>query len=222
MPNILFPNVPNVAGVPPLLRKISTIGTAVAGAIAVVNKFGSLSNWLAPKWGIFYADDLTPVLVSDSVVSVDYRNESRISDFPVEAGSFGSFNKVATPYDARVRLSCGSDAASRAAFLQSLELVVASTNLYHVVTPDKTYLSANIVAYDYRREQRAGAGLIVADIVLREVRQIALSMYSNSNAISPDKAAYPSSVSPYNFGQVQAAAPNTTQAALFGPTTSFT
>lgn len=221
MPNILFPNVPNVAGVPALLRNVSNIGTAVAGALAVVNKYGSLSNFLAPKWGIFQADDLTPVAIADSVVSVDYHQDSRISDFPVEAGSFGSYNKVATPYDARVRLSCGSDPATRAAFLRDIELAVSSTTLYHVVTPDKTYLSANIVAYDYRREQHAGEGLIVADIILREVRQIALSMYSNSNAISADKAAYPSSVSPYSFGQVQAAAPTTTQSALFGPTTSI-
>ncbi|WP_048996439.1 phage baseplate protein [Burkholderia multivorans] len=218
MPNILFPNVPNVAGVPPLLRKVSTIGTAVAGAIAVVNKFGSLANWLAPQWGI-YDQNMQPVLVADSVVSVEFHNESRISDFPIESGSFGSYNKVATPYDARVRLSCGRDEASRQAFLATLDAVAASTDLYHIATPDATYYNANIVAYDYRREQRAGAGLIVADVILREVRQIAMSMYSNSNAISADQAKDPGSVSPYSFGQVQAYQPTTTQAALFGPTT---
>src|SRR5574337_124086 len=97
MARIPFPNVPNVAGVPALLRNVSNIGMAVTGALAVVAKYGSLSNFLAPKWGIFRADNLTPVVIADSVVSVDYRNESRISDFPVELGSFGSYNKVATP-----------------------------------------------------------------------------------------------------------------------------
>jgi hypothetical protein len=220
MPNILFPNVPNVAGVPALLRKVSNVGTAVAGAIAVVEKFGSLSNFLAPRWGVYDAS-LNPVAIADSFLGVDYRNDSRISDYPVEQGAFASYNKVATPYEARVRLSCGKDEASRTAFLAAIDVAAKSTNLYSVVTPEATYLSANITNYDYRREVHNGAGLIVVELSLREIRQIAKAAYSSSGA-APIDSSQTSSVgaaSPYNFGQVQATAPTSTQSALFGPNT---
>lgn len=217
MPNILFPNVPNVSGVPALLRNVSNIGTAVSGAIAAVEKFGSLANFLAPRWGVFDSNH-NPVAIADSVISLDYRNDFRVSDYPVEQGGFASYNKVATPYEARVRMSCGKDAASRAAFLAAIDAASKSLNLYSVVTPDATYLNATIADYDYRREQHNGAGMIVVDLSLREIRQIALAAYSNSNAISADKTNSVGAVSPFNFGQVQATTPTTTQATLFGPT----
>jgi hypothetical protein len=217
MPNILFPNVPNVSGVPPLFRNISNIGTAVSGAIATVEKFGSLANFLAPRWGVYDAS-MNPVAIADSFLGVEYRNESRVSDYPVEQGSFASYNKVATPYDVRVRLSCGQNEVARTAFLTAIDAAFKSLNLYSVVTPDATYLSATIEHYDYRREQHNGAGLLVVDLWLKEIRQIALAMYSNTNAISANQTNSVGAVSPYNFGQVQAASPTATQATLFGPT----
>ena len=53
------------------------------------------------QWGIFDQSG-DPVITADTIVEVGYRREYRISDFPVEEGSFASYNKVQTPYDVRV------------------------------------------------------------------------------------------------------------------------
>jgi hypothetical protein len=222
MPLINFPNVPNVAGVPALLRNVSNIGTAVAGAIAAVKSIGSLSNFLAPKWGVFNASDNSPMLDADSFVGIDYRNDSRVSDYPVEQGSFASYNKVATPIEIRVRLSKGGSESDRTAFLVALKKAQASTNLYNVIVPEGAYRGFTLVSYDFRRESHNGAGLIIADLAMREVRQVAVASFSSSNGAAPISASQTSSVgaaSPFSVGQVQASVPTTTQAALFGPNT---
>lgn len=152
----------------------------------------------APRWGIYLGS--APVLIADSVVSLSYKQESRVSDYPQELGAFQAYNKVATPYDSRVKMSCGGTVAARAAFLAKLESIVSpgDLNLYSIVTPEKTYLNANVHRYDYERTAAAGAGRVVAEIWLTEVRVSAAAAFSNTAA--------PSGSAQVNGGQAQAQA----------------
>lgn len=182
-----FPNVPQVPGVPPLPRSISfptpnVFNPHTPSVEAPTLRSDSRAITAAqattktPQWGIF--DGSKPVVVADSVIGVDYRHEFRVADYPIEEGGFESYNKVATPYEARVSLAKGGTDADRTTFLNSLETVLASLTLYSVVTPEKSYAKANVVHYDYRREQKHGATLITADVWLAEVRVAAAPAFS--------------------------------------------
>jgi hypothetical protein len=195
------PDVPFSNGVPAVFRDptrvVFTIRLIEADVLTVLRTFGP------PEWGVFSTAG-APVLIPDSIVAVDIRREWRISTYPVEQGGFQSFDKVQLPGDARVRMSV-SGALARGPFLEQLDQVSKSLDLFTVVTPDAVYPSVNIIHYDYRREQRSGASLLSVDLWLQEVRVTAQTQFTNTKA--PEGAANAAG------GNVQGVTPTTAQTA---------
>ncbi|MDE2467647.1 MAG: hypothetical protein KGL35_02605, partial [Bradyrhizobium sp.] len=79
----LLPGMPALL-VPPSINALnSAINTA-----ALLQADGHIQQSLfsAPKWGLYLKG--VPVLTADSVSSVEFRNESRISNYPQENGAF--------------------------------------------------------------------------------------------------------------------------------------
>ncbi|MFL9999152.1 hypothetical protein PQR34_48040 [Paraburkholderia sediminicola] len=96
MPLIEFPDVPPMAGVPDLNRLPLAVGvlTGITPAIQGLDYFNLLPADV-PQW--ILADDQGNALVTpDSVVELGFRGEQSIPSYPVEAGSFAAYNKVAT------------------------------------------------------------------------------------------------------------------------------
>ena len=132
------------------------------------------ANSTSPQWGIFDQNG-EALIAAESVIDFDFAKEFRILDYPVEGGSFKSYNKVERPGDIRMKFACGSGdptsaLSNRTEFLASIGAALTSLSLYSVVTPEATYPNYNVVHYDYRREAKNGVTLIVADIWLNEVR----------------------------------------------------
>ncbi len=172
-------------GVPALMLPpgLNALNSAVDTATIITADVGTVRRLFnAPKWGLYLKG--RPVITADSVSSVEYRNESRISNYPQEAGAFQSYNKVALPFYARVMMNKGGTEAERAMFLAAVQAAAESLDVYDVVTPEITYTGANIERYDYRRTSRNGAGLVSVDIWLTEVRSGAQSTLSVSAAPS--------------------------------------
>lgn len=136
-------NVPNVPGVP-ALNSYSTnnIELLTADAAIVISAF-------LPVWGIYYNGFpvIWPATVASSVIGsvlapigqvasllgipnllpvfastieFDFDQEWTIGDYPVEQGSFQSYDKVQLPFECRVRMACGGPTSQRAAFLNSI------------------------------------------------------------------------------------------------------
>jgi hypothetical protein len=178
----IYPDVPDAAGVPAVRRlTASTVAPEPALASDSIEVIGTAKN----QWGI-YTKDNAKVLDADSVVSVSYDAEYRIADFPIEEGGFESYDKVALPYQARVVLSKGGTIADRRAFLAALEEVRADLNLYNVVTPERTYLNANIARVSIDRSREQGANLITAEIILQEIRENAAATFTASQPSAAD------------------------------------
>lgn len=167
MPNIPYPNVPALPGVPALAR--SNNAQFVAAALTIVGEILPL-NLFGTTWGI--VDENGSALLSpDSFVDFEYREERKIPTYPLEEGSFQSYNKVALPFDCRVTVSCsGNGKMSKESFLEAIEKLLNSLTLCSVVTPNTTYNSCNLVHVDYRREARQGATLLLAQLWFQEVR----------------------------------------------------
>jgi hypothetical protein len=219
-----YPAVPKAPGVPPMVKVFEALDvvTILAADAALLVK-----SFAAPSWGIFEQSG-TPVIIGDSVVALDVRREYRISDYPVEQGGFASYDKVATPADVRVSFAfsgkgslltslstggalgaifTGQDpaAAGRSAYLTTLEAAAATLDLYTVVTPEYNYASCNIVHFDYRREARNGATLIIVDVWLQEVRVSATAAFTQTQT--------PAGADPVASGTVQTSTPSVAQSA---------
>lgn len=226
LPNLIvpaFPNVPNVPGVPPVprsaLNAISQYGglgglpltlssaVSVAGSLIAADSVSLPAQNPPPVWGIFDSSN-NQLATWDSVLGFEFRAESKVSDYPQENGTFASYNKVKVPYDARMRISKGGASADRASLLQAIDAAKNSTSLYTVVTPEITYPNASIVHYDYRREHREGATLLVVDIWMEEIRVTAVKTFSNSAA--------PAGRDPVYAGPLGATVPSNSQLLQIG------
>jgi len=131
------------------------------------------------QWGIFSQTGAV-VLQADSVFSVEYEHDYRVSDYPQEQGAFESYNKIQVPWQAKVVFLIGAD---RELFLVSVENAVASLSLFVVVTPEFSYPSANLTRVSYRRIAKAGgASMIMVEVWCEEVRIVQTGQLSNTQS----------------------------------------
>ena len=138
-------------------------------------------------WGVFNEYGI-PILLADNVMSLKYANSSRISQAPIEKGSFASYNKVSNPYKATVQLSKGSGGTLlRGAFLAQIETLANSTLKFHIITPEFVYTNACIIGYDTARQASEGAQLIKVNLHLEEIREV-IVQYDTEEVKNPDDA----------------------------------
>jgi hypothetical protein len=194
-----YPNVPKAPGVPPVQRALQVAETAI---ILAADAVSLLSLFAGPKWGIFDKSG-NPVIVGDSVKSIAVKKGYRIADYPIEAGSFASYNKVEAPFDAQCVFTKAGGDGERAVFLATVQDAVASLNLFSVVMPEFTFASANLTSYEIEREARNGASLLTVAIGVEEVRITATSTFTSTQT--------PSGATPASGATVQAAPPSSEQ-----------
>lgn len=166
----LIPDIPMVPGVPALLRGAAPLLNALGNISHISNVLsGLLLGPVDETWGVY---DLAgnEILQADTIVAIDYRNGSRLVDYPLEAGAFETYNKVANPFDVVVTAAAGGSEGNRHAFMATLKTLQASLDRYVVVVPEGAYYGVNMERFDYRRENRNGSHLIVANLYFREVR----------------------------------------------------
>lgn len=179
VPKAVYPLVPFAPGVPALLRNgAKIIDTLTFNTLGIGDALDSVIGSGKPQWGIFTSSG-DPVALAESVVSMEFENTMRVSNYPIEGGKFSSYNKVNDPYSITLRMTCGLGEEERAAFIFSVESASKSLELYTVVTPETTYLDANIVAVGYRRDSENGANKITYDIRITEVREVAASAFAS-------------------------------------------
>lgn len=194
---------PNLPGIPPLAA------LPAAGAVLVSGVLSNLLDSLRPVWGIFDATGKVKKLSPDSFLSIDYRNSASLPTHPVEQGGFSTFNKVKTPYSITVRVTKSRTLAAsgtkddRSAFLNTLDGMVQDTLLYTVVTPEKTYPNANLEDFDYKREVRGGAELIVAALHFTEVQYAVKTAATSGSSSDATGTSSPSAQAPVDGGMVQ-------------------
>jgi hypothetical protein len=200
-----FPAVPNLPGVPALLRQVGAVlpiqVTAIADALG-------LSSIFPPAWGIL-DENGTPVLVGDAVAGIDFHQEFRVSDFPIEEGGFSSYNKVQTPFSVRIGFSVGGSDSARSEFHSKVQAAVSSLKTYTVVSPEVVYLGVNLTRWSYRRDDRRGAGLLNIDIWCEEIRIAASPSFSKATQSA-------SSQDPSDQGVVQPETPSASESGASG------
>jgi hypothetical protein len=171
MANIVIPGLPNLPSFADFVTDIPVLTKDL-----IPNPFQSGQ----PDWGVYL--DGQRALVFDAFLSIDLRKGWAIADYPIEKGSFESYNKVSLPFDARVKFASGGSEENRQALLDQVDAMSKTLLLYDIVTPEAVYKSVNIQHYDYRRTATNGVGLITVEIWFLEVRVSANSSYVTGSA----------------------------------------
>lgn len=223
IPKSLFPNVPKLPGVPQLARS-NLFPAGPPPILGLALALGKLwqSIFAQPQWAIYRSqkseepetdDDgiqtvtvvakRLPVVKPDSFGEFSYRNEWSVSDFPVQEGGFASYNKVNNPFEISVRMYHGGTKQGRAKFLESIEAIAGTLDLYDIVTPERTYLNVNVTRYEVtRRGPRGAYFLSEVDLYFREIRFISASY--TTTATETQNARDPSAAPVVNTGTVLA------------------
>lgn len=198
-----FPIVPMLPGVPALLRDPAAIintGTSLLPGLPV-SLLGHEGNFLLdnvllladnqglfdvgqklPQWGLF--KDGEPVVTADNVLALEYTSNWNVANYPIEQGAFESYDKVNDPFKARIRFSSGGTEQNRQQLIGDIAAIAGNLELYDLVTPEVSYSSVNIERFDYVRSAKEGAGLIVIDVMVTEVRTTAVAEFTNTKSPS--------------------------------------
>lgn len=190
-------------GVPPLLNQIGAISNPVALLFADAKIVSGLFSNVV-QWGVFLDGKLA--INADSVVSVEVKKEYHVPNYPQENGAFQSYNKVQLPQDTRVRITKGGSQSDRVPFLATLDDIVASLDLYDIVTADNTYHNANITRYEIRRTAESGVSMLTVDLIFTEIRNKATAQFISTATPSGAKAASTGAVTPATVVADKAAA----------------
>lgn len=177
----MIPGLPNIPDFKGLVTSSSDALISFGGASLIRMVFGN-------QWGI-YSQFGIPILLADTVYSLNYQNASQVAQAPVEKGTFASYNKVQNPYQSSVVMAKGGgDPTMRGLFIAQLEALSNSTLLFHIVTPEFVHRNAAIIGYDYARAPNSGARMIVANVHLEEVREVSVSYETKETANPADSA----------------------------------
>jgi hypothetical protein len=159
---------------------------AVTGVLLVEDLISAFSGIFGPQWGIFL--DGIPIVAAQSVMSFEFRQDWTIANYPIENGSFQTYDKVEVPFVTKVRFNQGGSLSDRTNFLNSIAAIAGDFNLYDVVTPEFIYLDCNITHYDYRRTANQGLGLITVDVWLQQIIVAPGIGFQTANLQSPTAA----------------------------------
>jgi len=165
----LFPNVPDLPGVPPLARTLGTEAVAAIGMLDPSLEASIFGGQQAEQWGIVDSS-FNFVLQPDSIVRFERDQPFQVSDYPVEQGTFSSYNKVKIPFSATVTMAKGGSTAERQAFLDAVGAVQGSLTPYYIMVPEGTYEASTIDRVSYERRASSGAAFILAHIHFTEIR----------------------------------------------------
>lgn len=201
-----FPDVPFTQGVPAVQRVVGQIAQVVSGLASLMTAdspvFGLFQDGDS-QWGLFDQDG-QPVIDAEVTYGMDYRREFRVADFPIEDGKFASYNKVQLPYDVRMTFVQAESVDSRSGFLQQVDDICNTLDLFTAVTPEASYDNVNVTGYEYRRSTHSGVSMLTVEVYCREVRLVKQGQFS-------DTKQDPAAVETQNQGAVSTAEPNVTQ-----------
>lgn len=138
-----------------------------------------------------------------SVISVDVLNEGQALSYPIEEGSFMSYNKVQSPLDIQVTLAKMGLPFEFADILKTLDKYQAEALKLMVVTPSAFFDSMTLESYAHRHDQRRNSNMLTVDLHLIEVKEVQ-SQTTNVEVSSPKNQ---TSAGKTNMGKQQAKAP---------------
>lgn len=227
MPTIPYPDVPDYSGVPSIPRM--TAGSPAINISLATGQGVSTGGAQEPKWGIYSATDNSPMYTPEagetlSTFSFDYSRQTTVSTYPVEQGSFASYDKIWSPANPIVTLAFSGSESGKRNLLSILEAACLYPVLWNVYTPDAEYDGYTIERYSYRRMATKGATMLLIDVSLKEIKQVTASYSdvaaatvtppsgntssSGGSAPTTPNAQSPAAATPASNGQVQPATPS--------------
>jgi len=132
-------------------------------------------------------------------LDLDSSKNGQVSEYPIEEGSFASYNKTQSPCEMRVTLGMEGDPADLDHALHRLDEYQRKASLLIVSTPASLHENMTLVSYSYKRTKENNAGMLVVELSLKEIREVQTQVMTT--VITEPKN--PTSASSKKTGQTQ-------------------
>jgi hypothetical protein len=160
----------------------------------IIPSVAKLQNFLRSQlpgifgtWSVYDTNTMRPICSFDTFYGFSYTKKNTVTEYPIEQGSFATYNKQTAPFNAGViliksGLNFNSD---RKRFLDTLEDYCDSTKLVDIATPSKTYIGCTLGGLDYKHMPDDGADLLVVSLDIKQIKE--LVPISSANLITSPK-----------------------------------
>lgn len=125
----------------------------------------------APTWTLQDEGGETAVEF-DVFLDMDFAGQNAVAHEPIEQGGFASYNKQDSPKEIAVTLACTKMYMSQQPVLENLDKLASGIQKLSLATPSSEYKNLNLEGYTYRRTEDAGAGMLVVELKLVEIREV--------------------------------------------------
>ncbi len=128
------------------------------------------------EWTLLDAQGGTAVAFT-SFIELDVTNSGQVTSYPVEEGGFINYNKTQSPLEIRVTLGFQGSNSDFERVLAQLDEYRREAVTLAVSTPSALYESMTLQSFSYKRGLQNNAGMLVTELNLTEVRQVAPQSY---------------------------------------------
>lgn len=177
---------------------------------------------LAPVWTLQDEGGGTAVDF-DVFLDMDFAGQNSVAHEPIEQGGFASYNKQDSPKEITVTLASTKMYFNQQPVLEALDKLAQGTQKLSLVTPSSEYKNLNLEGYSYRRTEDAGAGMLVVELKLVEIREVEVKKKTTAsespksqNSKPVEKSKNPSNDSKAKTGRTQTQPPKKTAAREVG------
>ena len=146
---------------------------SISGAQAVI-----ANTWpdYFGAWTVLDHDTQLEVCTFDCFFAFGYTKQSNIVEYPIEQGSFATYNKQNNPFEIEISLIKNglNFPFQKADFVKNLRYYCDKAKLVDVVTPSGTHLNCTMGGLSFNQSAEEWADAIKANLTIKEVREIIL------------------------------------------------
>ena len=138
-----------------------------------------------------------------SFIDLDYQNEGKALEYPIEEGSFASYNKTQNSMELRATVAIQGLDADFNDLLSKLEDYQEKAVKLSIATPSDFYEGFTLETMNYKRTVENNAHMLTVELVFKEVREVKTQV-ATGVATKPKN---PTSAKKVDTGKTQTQAP---------------
>lgn len=167
----------------------------IPGVAQLQNVIAANAGGFLGHWTVLDHDTQLSVVSFDSFYQFGYNKQTAISQYPIENGSFATYNKQNSPFSLTVTLiKNGLNLPfQKRDFVSKLQEYCDKPLLVDVVTTSGTYLSCTLGGLQFHNAPEENSDMIMADLTISEVRLLFLNDVNSKkikNAFTREKQGF--------------------------------
>lgn len=149
------------------------------------DNLSDLTKGFVGRWTIYDSETQKQICYFDSFERFIYLQKNLVVQYPIEQGSFATYNKINNPLNLGVVLTKSGfsinqsldvmGAFSKEKFLDDLDVYVNGVKKVDIVTPSKTFLGFSIESANYTNSVEEGADILIVTLEIKEIRELIAS-----------------------------------------------